>query len=67
MLAGSGLDKLCHKADTPEEMVSISNRLIDLPFTTEMVRERQDFLIPAYSNEYQAKRLYEMIYEKTLF
>lgn len=64
MLTGSGLAPLCHVADTPEEMVTVCHRLINEPVTETMVRQRNEFLIPAYSNEYQAKRLYQMIYEK---
>ncbi|MDR1980020.1 MAG: glycosyltransferase [Tannerellaceae bacterium] len=63
MLAGSGLDPLCHVADTPDEMIDTCNRLISLPLSPECIRERGDFLIPAYSNRHQAKRLYDMIYE----
>ncbi|MDR1880134.1 MAG: glycosyltransferase [Tannerellaceae bacterium] len=63
MLAGSGLDPLCHIADTPDEMAEACNRLMQLPFTPECIAERSALLIPAYSNKHQAQRLYGMIYE----
>ncbi len=64
MLTGSGLDPLCHVADTPEEMVRVCNKLMNEPVTQAIIEQRKEFLMPAYSNEEQAKRLYRMLYEK---
>ncbi|MDH6306222.1 hypothetical protein M2459_002936 [Parabacteroides sp. PF5-5] len=63
MLTGSGVDALCHIASTPEEMIAACDELLTLPFTPDEIQKRKDFLIPAYSNRYQAERLYRMIYE----
>lgn len=62
MLAGSGLDELCHIADTPEEMISTCRKLMEKPFVSAETERRNEVLFPTYSNEYQAKRLIELIY-----
>jgi hypothetical protein len=65
MLTGSGLDPLCHIADTPEEMAAVCTRLLAEPFTLDETGRRIRYLIPAYSNKHQAGRLAKMIYEET--
>lgn len=62
MLTGSGLDPLCHIADTPEDMIATCNHLLPEPFTQKEIDKRVQYLIPAYSNKYQAERLIRMIY-----
>ena len=62
MLTGSGLDPLCHIADTPGEMIAACTRLLAEPFTPEETGRRIRYLIPAYSNKHQAERLARMIY-----
>lgn len=62
MLAGSGLEDLCHIADTPEEMIRTCRRLIDQPFTPESIAKREQRLFPVYSNAYQGERLARMIF-----
>jgi hypothetical protein len=62
MLAGSGLDTLCHMADAPEEMIAACRRALATPFTPEEARRRRRFLIPAYSNKQQAERLIQWMY-----
>ena len=64
MLAGSGLEPLCHIADTPDEMTATCNRLMNEPFTEAMIEQRSAYLIPEYTNEHQAKRLYQLIYDE---
>ncbi|MDR2916877.1 MAG: glycosyltransferase [Tannerella sp.] len=61
MLAGSGLDALCHIADTPEKMIEKCRELMNTPFSTDILEKRRKLLFPVFSNEYQAKRLIEMI------
>jgi len=61
MLAGSGLDDLCHTADTPEKMIEICRELMDKPFSTDILDERRKLLFPVFSDEYQAKRLIKML------
>ena len=61
MLAGSGLDDLCHIADMPDEMTKLCDELMDKPFSADILEERRRLLFPVFSNDYQAKRLIEMI------
>lgn len=65
MLAGSGLNALCNQADSPEEMISQCNRLMQIPFSAADIKEREKILFPTYDNKYQAKRLYDMMYGNT--
>lgn len=62
MLAGSGLDSLCRIANTPEEMVSECNRLMEIPVDENTIAQREKLLFPAFSNKEQAKKLIKMIY-----
>lgn len=61
MLAGSGLDSLCHIGATPDELVDTCRRLMDVPFRDAELDARRRLLLPAFSNEAQARRLLEMI------
>ena len=61
ILAGSGLDELCHIADTSEKMIEICNELLKKPFTTDLCEKRQKLLYPDFSNEIQAEKIIEMI------
>ena len=61
MLAGSGLDELCCIADTSDKMIALCRERMNIPFTTDILEKRRNLLFPVFSNEYQAKRLVEMI------
>lgn len=65
MLAGSGLDSLCHIANTPEEMIEACNELIQTPVSPELIEKRKALLLPAYSNRHQAELLCDMIYGRS--
>jgi hypothetical protein len=62
MLAGSGLERVCHLADSPKAMIDQCRLLMERPFTEEMIQERYAVLWPTYDNAYQAKRLDQLIY-----
>ena len=62
MHAGSGLDSLCRIANTPEEMISECNRLMEIPVDEKTIAQREKLLFPAFSNKEQAKKLIKMIY-----
>lgn len=64
MVNGSGLDALCHIADTPEEIVTACEILIKKPVDSGLIEQRQARLFPLYSNQYEGERLYKMIYGK---
>ena len=40
MLADSGLDELCHIAETPEQMIATCRRLMKQPFTASEIEQR---------------------------
>ena len=63
MIAGSGLESLCHIADTPDEMVCICRKLMHTDMAPESIEQRRDFLYPTYSNQYQGEHLLHLIYE----
>ena len=63
MIAGSGLEPLCHIADTPDEMVLSCRKLIYTDMAPELIEQRRDFLYPTYSNQYQGEHLLHLIYE----
>jgi hypothetical protein len=63
MLSGSGLEALCHIADTPEEMLDACRRLLRTPFTTKDVDTRTARLVPEYTSAYQAGRILRMLDE----
>ncbi|MCD7850935.1 MAG: hypothetical protein LUH63_15095 [Parabacteroides sp.] len=64
MVAGSGLEQLCHIADTPDEMIRTCRKLMNAEISPEVIGFRRSILSPTYSNQYQGKQLYKMIYEK---
>lgn len=64
MVAGSGLEQLCHIADTPDEMIRTCRKLMNAEISPEVIELRRSILSPTYSNQYQGEQLYKMIYEK---
>lgn len=61
MMAGSGLDSLCHIADTPDELIRTCRKLMQTDMTEEQIEQRRNFLYPTYSNQYQGERLKSLI------
>jgi hypothetical protein len=64
MLAGTGLDELCHIAHNREEMIGLCNDLMQKPFTEERLELRRKLLFPVFSNEYQAERFVTLLSNK---
>lgn len=64
MLTGSGLDRLCHIADTPKEMIRLCECLMERPIEPADIDMRERLLFPAFSNKVQGKRLCRMIFER---
>lgn len=62
MVAGSGLEQLCHIADTPDEMIRICRELMQTDMAPELIEQRRDLLYPTYSNQYQGEHLKYLIY-----
>jgi hypothetical protein len=63
MLAGSGLDELCHIADSPSEMISACQQLLLSPFDAAEIAHRERVLIPFYTSSHQAAKLIDFISE----
>ena len=66
MLAGSGLDQLCHIASTARQMIENCKLLMSQPFTQTDIDLRRDQLFPVYSNKYQAQKLIEFIFGSSI-
>lgn len=64
MITGSGLDPLCHIANTSEEMIAACLKLMKQSMTEDQIEKRKEFLFPTYSNEQQGERLYKMIFNE---
>ncbi|MCK9344483.1 MAG: glycosyltransferase family 1 protein [Massilibacteroides sp.] len=61
MLTGSGLDKLCHIANTPEMMIKICEKLLHTPFDPKEIHQRRKLLFPTFSNLSQAQNIKEQL------
>ncbi len=66
MTFGSGLEPLCHIADTPSEMIAACERLMNVPVTEEEIARRTDVLFPTFSNTHQGERLFRMIFPSNI-
>lgn len=64
MLEGSGLDVLCHKAESAKETVSLCRKLMSVPFTEHEINKRKEFLFPTYSTYYLGDLLIKMMDNK---
>ncbi|MDY0103879.1 MAG: glycosyltransferase family 1 protein [Lentimicrobium sp.] len=63
MLNGTGLDKLCHVAETPEQLSMRLDELFLKPFREEESSGRKHILERDYSNSVNAERLIDAIFE----
>lgn len=57
MVAGTGLEELCHIAETPGQFTAILQELMAVPFTEEAIRRRRDLLLQQYNNVQNAARI----------
>ncbi|MDL2221937.1 glycosyltransferase family 1 protein [Parabacteroides sp. OttesenSCG-928-N08] len=64
MLRGTGLESLCHLADSPEDFLQACHEKMKRPFTEEMIEERKQQLLPRFSNKYQGERLCEILFSE---
>lgn len=64
MLAGTGLEALCHVADTAEALREEILRLAPLPFTSDEIEMRNRILSQHYSDERNAARLIDLVFSK---
>jgi hypothetical protein len=63
MIHKTGLEHLCHQADTPEEMISLINKLFDQDFTSDEIEKRKLILEDAFSNHRNAMKIIRLIEE----
>ncbi len=61
MVAQTGLEKLCHIADSPAEMKRKISELMNSPFSLEEKRKRVLILEEKFSNETNVKKLIDLI------
>ena len=61
MIHKTGLEHLCHHADTPEEMVDCVNELFELDFTSEEIEKRKLILEDTFSNRLNALNIIKLL------
>ena len=61
MLHGTGLDALCHIADTSQTMVETLNKYRDKPFTSDDISNRASVLDKTFSNDVGADKIISFI------
>jgi hypothetical protein len=59
--SGTGLDQLCHTAETPAEWLSITRELMNLPFTDEIKEKRDPLLKKLVDNTANARKISDQI------
>jgi len=64
MIHKTGLEHLCYRADTPEEMIRLINKLFDHDFTSEEIEKRKVILEDAFSNHRNALNIIRFIENK---
>lgn len=63
MIHKTGLEHLCHQANTPKEMIDCVNKLFPEDFTSEEIEKRKIILEDAFSNHANALKIIRMIRE----
>lgn len=61
MIHKTGLEHLCHLADTPKEMVDTINKLFVQDFTSEEIEKRRLILEDAFSNHQNAMKILRLL------
>ena len=64
MIHKTGLEHLCHLADTPKEMINRIEELFHQDFTSEEIERRKLILEDTFSNQRNALKIIELIDEK---
>jgi hypothetical protein len=63
MIHKTGLEHLCHLADSPKEMIDLVNELFHLDFTSEEIEKRKLILEDAFSNRRNALKIIKLLDE----
>lgn len=61
MIHKTGLEHLCHQADTPKEMIECINELFELDFTSEEIEKRRIILEDDFSNHHNALKIKKLL------
>ena len=61
MIHKTGLEHLCHLADSPKEMIGLINELFDQDFTSEEIQKRKIILEDAFSNHANALKIITLL------
>lgn len=61
MIHKTGLEHLCHLADTPKEMIRLIDELFDLDFTSEEIEKRKLILEDSFSNHHNAMKIIRLL------
>jgi len=64
MLSGTGLESLCHIAESAADIRKKLNELQDIPFKEDEMEKRRKVLNRTYSNSGNADRLIEAVFGK---
>lgn len=59
---GTGLESLCHTAETGEEFTTIIKQMFDQPFTINEIEKRNELLKKEFDNKTNAELLMQLIY-----
>lgn len=62
MIDNTGLEHLCHRANTANEMIEAVNRLLQMDFTDEEIERRKVVLENGFSNNENARKIIELLY-----
>lgn len=60
-LEGTGLETLCHIAETPSQSIKLIKELFEIPFTESEINKRKSILNDLFDNEKNAWKLMEMV------
>lgn len=61
MIDNTGLEHLCQRADTADEIIEVINRFLQQDFTVEEIEKRKEKLETTFSNKENAKKIIEFI------
>lgn len=65
MVHKTGLEHLCHIADTPDEMIKLINELYFQDFTSEEIEKRKNILEDAFLNKRNAMKIIHILKDTT--
>ena len=61
MVKGTGLEMLCHIADSPKEQIAAINHWMQVPITEDCIAEREHILLDVFNNRLNAVKIEKLI------